>query len=304
MIDPELVQKMQTIRTKLGKAIKVTSGYRCVKHNADPKVGGSRTSRHLYGIAADWRTRDRSVNPVALGIIAAAQGFGAVGIYWHDKAAIVHTDTRGGKATWLCVQPGVYPSTTYNKFVLPTIEQGCEGAAAAAPRHPARRQFRPGYHKGTDDGPAQARPRPGWHLRPQELDCPVWRRQISVREEVIPVETWQILVTVGVPSGIFGFAVWLIERKIEQHERKRAEEAKKRENIEAQREKSREELQICIYETSLAAIALGEATAKAVQRIPDAHCNGDMHAALDYASKVKHAQREVVSRCGIKSIVE
>ena len=84
----------------------------------------------------------------------------------------------------------------------------------------------------------------------------------------------------------------------------RIEEAKKRENIEAQREKSREELQICIYETSLAAIALGEATAKAVQRIPDAHCNGDMHAALDYASKVKHAQREVVSRCGIKSIVE
>ena len=62
----------------------------------------------------------------------AAQGFGAVGIYWHDKAAIVHTDTRGGKATWLCVQPGVYPSTTYNKFVLPTIEQGCEGAANRA----------------------------------------------------------------------------------------------------------------------------------------------------------------------------
>lgn len=124
--------EMQTIRTKLGKAIKVTSGYRCVKHNADPKVGGSRTSRHLYGIAADWRTNDRSVNPVALGIIAAAQGFGAVGIYWHDKAAIVHTDTRGGKATWLCVQPGVYPSTTYNKFVLPTIEQGCEGAANRA----------------------------------------------------------------------------------------------------------------------------------------------------------------------------
>lgn len=54
------------------------------------------------------------------------------------------------------------------------------------------------------------------------------------------METWQILVTVGVPSGIFGFAVWLIERKIEQHERKRTEEAKKRENIEAQREKSRE----------------------------------------------------------------
>lgn len=30
MIDPELVQKMQTIRTKLGKAVKVTSGYQVI----------------------------------------------------------------------------------------------------------------------------------------------------------------------------------------------------------------------------------------------------------------------------------
>ena len=37
-----------------------------------------------------------------------------------------------GGLAWLCVQPGVYPSTTYNKFVLPTIEQGCEGAANRA----------------------------------------------------------------------------------------------------------------------------------------------------------------------------
>lgn len=81
------------------------------------------------------------------------------------------------------------------------------------------------------------------------------------------METWRILVAVGVPFGIFGFAVWLIERRIEQHERRRTEEAKKREALEVQREKSREELQICIYETSLAAIALGEATAKAVQRM-------------------------------------
>ena len=40
------------------------------------------------------------------------------------------------------------------------------------------------------------------------------------------------------------------------------------------------------------AIALAEATAKAVQRIPDAKCNGDMHAALEYAQKVKHEQKD------------
>ena len=116
------------------------------------------------------------------------------------------------------------------------------------------------------------------------------------------METWQILVTVGVPSGIFGFAVWLIERRIEQHERRRTEEAKKRETLEAQREKSREELQICIYETSLAAIALGEATAKAVQRIPDAHCNGDMHAALEYAQKVKHEQKDFLREQALENL--
>lgn len=94
MIDRELVEKMQILRDKLGKKIKVTSGYRCVKHNASKDVGGSKQSRHLYGIAADWRTDNRSVNPVALGILAQKAGFGGIGIYWHSKAAIVHT-TRG-----------------------------------------------------------------------------------------------------------------------------------------------------------------------------------------------------------------
>ncbi len=73
-------------------------GYRCVSHNASKKVGGSKQSRHLYGIAADWRTEDRSVNPVCLGILAQKAGFGGIGIYWHSRGAFVHTDTRGGKA--------------------------------------------------------------------------------------------------------------------------------------------------------------------------------------------------------------
>lgn len=53
-----------------------------------------------------------------------------------------------------------------------------------------------------------------------------------------------------------------------------------------------------------ASIALGEATARAVQRIPDAHCNGDMHAALTYAAKVKHEQKEFLASQGIHAIWE
>jgi predicted extracellular nuclease len=53
-----------------------------------------------------------------------------------------------------------------------------------------------------------------------------------------------------------------------------------------------------------AAIALGEATARAVQRIPDAHCNGDMHAALNYASEMKHQQKDFLAKQGIRAIWE
>ena len=50
--------------------------------------------------------------------------------------------------------------------------------------------------------------------------------------------------------------------------------------------------------------ALGEATARAVQRIPDAHCNGDMHAALQYATDIKHRQKDFLDRQGIDALLD
>lgn len=51
----ELVEKvMQPIRTKWGKSIIITSGYRCKKLN--DKVGGSKTSQHMSGYACDFET--------------------------------------------------------------------------------------------------------------------------------------------------------------------------------------------------------------------------------------------------------
>ena len=114
-VDTELAEKLQLIRDKVNRPLKITSGYRCIKHNASKAVGGSPNSKHRYGMAADWRTENRSINPVALGILAQAVGFGGIGIYWHSRGA--------------CTTPGKYPSTTYNKFVLPTIRRGCTGDA-------------------------------------------------------------------------------------------------------------------------------------------------------------------------------
>ena len=104
----------------------------------------------------------------------------------------------------------------------------------------------------------------------------------------------------GIPSAvtvaIVGFFVWLLERSIVKRETARAAE-------EARREKAREK----VFEKNLlastnAALAVSEATARAVQRIPDAHCNGDMSDALEYAAKIKHEQRDFLAAQGIDNI--
>lgn len=113
-----------------------------------------------------------------------------------------------------------------------------------------------------------------------------------------------LLIAMSIPSAVTGFCFWLIEHRINQRER---EEEKKREQHQQdmdQKERLREESQFLILQSVNAAIALGEATAKAVQRIPDAHCNGDMHAALEYATKVKHEQKEFLTKQGIQNIFD
>ena len=95
------------------------------------------------------------------------------------------------------------------------------------------------------------------------------------------------------------------ERKLAKEEKaiveqRLAEERKHRE----EQEKAREELLLILVENTNAAIALGEATARAVQRIPDAHCNGDMSSALEYASKVKHRQKEFLAKQSIHAMIE
>lgn len=51
---------LQPIRDKRGSAITVTSGYRCPKLNA--LVGGSKTSQHAFGQAADITLGNPTLN--------------------------------------------------------------------------------------------------------------------------------------------------------------------------------------------------------------------------------------------------
>lgn len=104
------------------------------------------------------------------------------------------------------------------------------------------------------------------------------------------------------PSAVAAFCFWLIEKKIEKRSKQEDEERERRQEESDRREAARQKNELLTAQAIGAAIALGEATARAVQRIPDAHCNGDMDAALDYAARVKHAQKDFLYGQGLESI--
>lgn len=99
------------------------------------------------------------------------------------------------------------------------------------------------------------------------------------------------VLAMGIPSAIMGFMIWWLKRYIDKRDEK-AEE----------REKDLEKLMLMIMQTSRANNVLAEATARAVQRIPDAHCNGDMTSALELASKIQKEEQEFLINKGVKHI--
>lgn len=111
------------------------------------------------------------------------------------------------------------------------------------------------------------------------------------------------LAAAGIPAAIVGFAVWMMQQKILKRDKQREEDNLRYRNEREQREKNREQFEINLLEQINATMALSEATAKAVQRIPDAHCNGDMHKALEYAAETKKKQKQFLTEKGIQAIM-
>ena len=107
------------------------------------------------------------------------------------------------------------------------------------------------------------------------------------------MEIAEFLVTMGIPTAITGLLVWWLKRHIDKRDAERET-----------REKNTEKLMLLIMQTSRATNVLAEATAKAVQRIPDAHCNGDMTAALEQAAKIQGEEKDFIMDQGIKHIFE
>lgn len=104
LIDPELVIVLQCIREHFGKPLHITSGYRTARHNA--AVGGSKSSQHLLGGAADFWVEGVDVATVAAYAEALLPTHGGVGRYPKDakhpnrKTGWVHVDTCANKSRW------------------------------------------------------------------------------------------------------------------------------------------------------------------------------------------------------------
>lgn len=112
----------------------------------------------------------------------------------------------------------------------------------------------------------------------------------------------ELLIAAGVPSAITAFCFWMIERRIQVRAEAEKEERVRRQIEQDTKEKNRENLQYMTVKALDGALALSEATARAMQRIPDAKCNGDMHKALDYEQEAKHDLENFLTRQGVNHV--
>lgn len=103
----------------------------------------------------------------------------------------------------------------------------------------------------------------------------------------------EVLVFMGVPTAITGLVFWLIKRRIDRNEAKQIE-----------RENNHRQLILMMMQSTRANNIGIEAIARAVQRIPDAHCNGDMDAALEKMRNYQMAEKDFLVEQGINHIFE
>ena len=94
LIVPEAMDKLQSLRIKLGRPMIVNSAYRSPEHNK--AVGGAPASKHMLGIAFDVRMDNHDPDTY----IAAALAVGFRGIGTYPKQNFVHVDARTERASW------------------------------------------------------------------------------------------------------------------------------------------------------------------------------------------------------------
>ena len=129
LVDDALVDWLQKIRDNFGRSVNINSGYRCEAHNASPKVGGSKGSHHVKGMAADIRVE--GVLPAEVAKYAESIGVKRIGLY--DNFVHIGSDTK--KRFWVGHE-GKDIETFGGKpkmvtIELPVLKKGAKGEEVA-----------------------------------------------------------------------------------------------------------------------------------------------------------------------------
>jgi len=120
-----------------------------------------------------------------------------------------------------------------------------------------------------------------------------WAKSDTEAVKVMNIGLGELFVLMGVPSAITGLCVWALKRWIE-----------KKDKAKQAHDDALTQILIAQVMCNNANLSLSEAIANAVARIPDAHCNGDMHDALQTAKEMKHRQRELLTELGVTAAVD
>lgn len=123
LIDSELVNILEQVRSHFGKAVNINSAYRTPAYNIS--IGGSPNSQHCKGTAADICIK--GVDPIRIALYVASlpyfQTHGGIGYYSRVQVTggFVHVDVRPNISRWISKAGTAYKVVSR---IMPTIKQG------------------------------------------------------------------------------------------------------------------------------------------------------------------------------------
>lgn len=94
IVDTELINVLEDIRTHFNKPVIITSGYRTPEYNA--KIGGVKNSQHTKGTAADIKISEVQASQVQKYLKDKYPDKYGIGSY----LTFTHIDVRAKKARW------------------------------------------------------------------------------------------------------------------------------------------------------------------------------------------------------------
>jgi len=94
VVDAQLLEMLEDIRTRFNKPVKINSAARCPTHNK--AVGGGERSQHLLGKAADIVIEGEQPGYVGSYVEAKKPTSFGIGVY----ETFTHVDSRSERARW------------------------------------------------------------------------------------------------------------------------------------------------------------------------------------------------------------